>query len=65
MEVHNGLIKGLVDTSMSMSVMIAIIVQKLGIMHLVFEIKSYKTTFTIVTIALGSITNLHVKVGNI
>jgi hypothetical protein len=64
-EVQNGLIEGLVDTSASMSVMVAAIVRELGIMHLIFENESYKTTFSIVTKALGRITNLHVKVGNI
>jgi hypothetical protein len=63
--VQNGLIEGLVDTSASMSVMVAAIVRELGIMHLVFENETYRTTFSIITKALGRITNLHVKVENI
>jgi hypothetical protein len=64
-EVHNGLIEGLVDTNVFMSIMVVGIVQKLSIMHLIFGTKSYKTTLDTITKALGRITNLLVKVGNV
>jgi hypothetical protein len=64
-EVHNGFIEGLVDTSDSMSIMAVGIVQKLGIMHLISGTKSYKTTLSTITKDLGTITNLLGKVGNV
>ncbi len=63
-EVHNGLI-GLIDTSASMLVMAIAITQELGIMHLVSGNESYKTTFGTIIMALGRITNILVKVGNV
>ncbi len=39
----NNLVEGLVDTNISMLVMFIAIVNELGIMHLVFGFKSYKT----------------------
>jgi hypothetical protein len=51
-EVHNGLIEGLVDTSASMSIMVVGIVQKLGIMHLMYGTKIYKTMLGTITKAL-------------
>jgi hypothetical protein len=48
-----------------MSMMVARIVQKLGIMHLVSSNDNYKMAFGIVTRALGRIINLLIKVGNI
>lgn len=65
MEVQNGLIEGLVDIDTSMFVMVARIVQELEIMHLVSDNENYKMASNIVTKALGRITNLLVKVGNI
>jgi hypothetical protein len=41
--------------------MVAMIVQKLGVMHLVLGTKSYKTTFGTITMALGRITNLPIN----
>jgi predicted aspartyl protease len=48
-EVKQCLIEGLVDTGASMSVMAAIVVRELGLMHLVSGSETYKT-------ALGAIT---------
>jgi len=64
-EVHNGLIKGLVDIVASMLMMATTIVRELGIMHWVSRNENYKTTFSIVTRALGRIMDILVKVGNV
>jgi hypothetical protein len=64
-EIHNGLIKGLVDTCVSMLVMATRIVRELGIMHMVFGTKIYKTASSTITKTLGRIIDLLVKVGNI
>ncbi len=48
-----------------MSIMVAGNVRELGIMHMVSGMESYKTTLGIVTRALGRITGLLIKVGNI
>lgn len=59
------MIKGLVDTGASMLIMETNVIRKLGIMHLVVGHEIYKTTFGIVTHALGRIIELLVKVGGI
>jgi predicted aspartyl protease len=59
------MIEGLVDTRASMSVMVASVVKELGIMHLVAGHETYKTASGIMTLALGRITELLVKVGGI
>jgi hypothetical protein len=41
------------------------IIRKLGFVHMVFGMESYKTTSGIVTKALGRIVDLLIKVGNI
>jgi len=41
-EVNNHLVEGLVDVKASMFVMAVIIIQELGIMHLVIGLESYK-----------------------
>jgi len=64
-EVHNNLIKGLVDIVAFMLMMATTIVRELGIVHSVSGNKSYKTTFSIVTRALGRIIDILVKVGNV
>ncbi len=64
-EVHNDLIKGLVDTCAYMLVMAIVIVWELGIMHLVLGNESYKTTSSTVTRALGRMTDILMKVGNV
>jgi predicted aspartyl protease len=43
-EINNGMIKGLMDTGASMSVMAANIIRELGIMHLILGHETYKTT---------------------
>ncbi len=43
------MIKGLVDTRASMSIMVASVVRELGIMHLVVGHETYKMTFGIMT----------------
>ncbi len=63
--VGNHLVEGLVDTSAYMLVMVEEVVQKLGIMHLIIGFKPYKTTFSIITQALGRINEIVMKVGKI
>ncbi len=48
-----------------MLVMVEGVVHKPSIMHLVTRFKSYKTTFGIITQALGKINEIAVKVGKI
>jgi predicted aspartyl protease len=64
-EINNYVVKGLVDTGASMSVVAAAIVRELGMMHLVIGSKTYKTTSRVVTQALGRIDEVHVKVGGV
>jgi hypothetical protein len=64
-EIHNGLFEGFVDMGAPMSMMVARIIQKLGIMHLVSDNENYKTTSSTITRTLGRIINLPIKVGNI
>jgi len=64
-EISNNLIKGLVHISAFMSIMSATIIQKLGIMHLVFGSKSYKTASSVVTQALVRINELPVQIGDV
>jgi hypothetical protein len=59
------LIEGLVNTSAFMLMMVTTIVRELRIMHWVLGNENYKTTFGIVTKALGRIMDIHVKVGNV
>jgi len=47
-EINNYVIKGLVDTGTSMSIMVTTIVRKLGIMHLVIGFETYKTTLGVI-----------------
>jgi len=64
-EVNNYLVEGLVDTRASMSVMAAVVVRELGLMHLVSRSKTYKTTSGAVTQALGRIDEVLIKVGGV
>ncbi len=64
-EINQVMIKGLVDIGASMLVMAASVVRELGIMHLVADHETYKTTSNIVMHALGRITKLLVKVREI
>ncbi len=47
------------------SLFIIAIVRELGIVHLVSNFESYKKTFRVVTQALGMISELPIKVGNV
>ncbi len=64
-EINNYVVKGLVDTGASMSVMDAAVVRELGMMHLVSGSKTYKTASRVVTQALGRIDEVPVKVGGV
>jgi len=64
-EINNGMIEGLVNIGASMLVMVANILQKLGIMHLVSGHETYKTTSIIVTTTLGRLDDMHVRVSNV
>jgi predicted aspartyl protease len=64
-EVNRCLIEGLVDTGASMSVMAAAVVCELGMMHLVSGSKTYKTASGAITQALGRITEVPIKVGEV
>ncbi len=64
-EISNNLVKGLVDTSISMLVMSTTIVHKFGMMHLMFSFESYKTTSRVVTQAFSKIFELLVKIGDV
>jgi hypothetical protein len=64
-KIQNGLIEGLVDIGVSMSVMALRIIRELGFMHMVFGMESYKTRSGTVTKVLGRIIDLLIKVGNI
>jgi predicted aspartyl protease len=64
-EVNSYLVEGLVDTGASMSVMAAIVVRELGLMHLVSRSETYKTASGMVTQALGRIDEVPVKVGGV
>jgi hypothetical protein len=48
-DINNYVVEGLVDTRASMSIMAIDIVREFGIMHLVTESKTYKTTSRVVT----------------
>jgi predicted aspartyl protease len=61
-EINNYVVEGLVDTRTSMSIMVVAMVRELGIMHLVTEFETYKTTSRVVTQAMGRIDEIHVKV---
>jgi hypothetical protein len=64
-EINGYLIEGLVDTDASMSVMAAVVVRELGMMHLVSRSETYKTASRIVTQAMGRIDELSVKAGGV
>jgi len=64
-EINGYLIEGLVDTGASMSVMAAVVVKELGMMHLIFGSETYKTASGVVTQAMGRIDEVSVKVGGV
>ncbi len=64
-EINNYVVESLVDTRASMSVMAAVVVRELGMIHLVTGSETYKTTSGVVTQALGRIDEVPVKVGGV
>ncbi len=64
-EINSCLIKGLVDTGASMSVMAAAVVRELGLMHLVSGSETYKTASGAITQAFGRIGEVPIKVGGV
>jgi hypothetical protein len=52
---NNHIIEGLVNTGVSMLVIVANVVKELGIMHLVIGLKSYIIALGVVTWAMGRI----------
>ncbi len=64
-EVNSYLVEGLVDIGASMSIMAAVVVRELGLMHLDSGSETYKTTLGVVTQALGRIDEVLVKVGGV
>ncbi len=64
-EISDCIVEGLVDTGASMSVLAAVVVRELGIMHLVTGNESYKTAWGVVTRALGRVDEVQVKIGGV
>jgi hypothetical protein len=64
-EINQALLEGLVDTRALMLVMAANVVKEFGIMHLVSRHETYKIISSIITQALGKITNISVTVGKV
>jgi hypothetical protein len=64
-EINQALVEGLVDTRALMLVMAANVVKEFGIMHLVSRHETYKIISSIITQALGKITNISVTVGKV
>ncbi|CAK9879424.1 unnamed protein product [Sphagnum jensenii] len=64
-EVNNYIVEGLVDTGASMTVMVAVVVRELGMMHLVTGSETYKTASGVITQTLGRISEVPVKVGGV
>jgi predicted aspartyl protease len=65
LEINNYIVEGLVDTGASMSVMAAVVVRELGMMHMVTGSETYKTASGVITQALGRIDEILVKVGGV
>ncbi len=64
-EMNGYLIEGLVDTGASMSVMAAVVVREMGMIHLVSGSETYKIASGIVTQAMGRIDEVSVKIGGV
>jgi predicted aspartyl protease len=64
-EINNYVVERLVDIEASMYVMVAAMVRELGIMHLVAKFEIYKITFRVVTLAMGRIDEVSIKVGSV
>ncbi len=62
-EINQALFEGLVEIGVSMSIMVASVVRKLGVMHLVLRHGTYKVASSITTRVLGRITNILIIVG--
>ncbi len=54
-EINNHIMEGLVGMGASMSILVAIVVRELGIMHLVTRLESYETISRVVTQVMGKI----------
>ncbi len=65
LEINQALTEGVVDTGTSMLVMAISVVRKFGIMHVMAKHETYKTMSKIVTHALGRITKIPMKMGEI
>jgi hypothetical protein len=61
-EINNYIVEGLVDIGASMSVMAAVVVRELGMMHLVTGSETYKIASGVITQAFGRIDEVPVKV---
>jgi hypothetical protein len=64
-EINRYVVKRLIDTRASMSVMAVVVVRELGMMHLVAGSETYKTASRVVTQALGRIDEVTVRVGGV
>ncbi len=64
-ELNNKLFEGLMDISVSMSIMFINVVRELGIIHLAFRVKAYKITSGMVTQAFGWIIDFPVRVADV
>jgi hypothetical protein len=64
-EINNYIVEGLVDIGASMSVMAAVVVRELGMMHLVTGSETYKTASGVITQAFGRIDEIPMKVGGV
>ncbi len=57
-EINNHVMEGLVGMGVSMSILVAIVVRELRIMHLVIKLEFYDTISRVVTQAMGKIEGL-------
>jgi len=64
-EINNYIVEELVDTGASMTVMAAVVVRELGMMHLVTGSETYKTASRVIMQAFGRIDGVLVKVGGV
>jgi len=64
-EVNSYLVEGLVDIGASMSIMAAVVVRELRLMHMVSGSETYKTASRVVMQALGQIDEVPIKVGGV
>jgi hypothetical protein len=64
-EISNCVMEGLVETGASMSVLAAVVVRELGMMHLMTGNESYKTASGVIIRALGQVDEIQVKIGGV